>query len=154
MWTVSRLTLLGGVLLLAAPAVAQETRAPGATLSKRYQMERTEDGYLRLDRQTGAVSVCRDRAGTGWACIEAADEREAYLEEIERLASENEALQERLAALEESAPEVVPPPQEEGSLKLPSEEELDQVMSFFEGVMRRFFGIVERLRENVEPEPT
>src|SRR3546814_9428408 len=51
------LTVLPAFALLANGSVAQETGSP------RFQMEKTESGFVRLDRETGAISVCREDAG-------------------------------------------------------------------------------------------
>src|SRR3546814_7961170 len=45
------LTVLPAFALLANGSVAQETG------SQRFQMEKTESGFVRLDRETGAISV-------------------------------------------------------------------------------------------------
>ncbi|MBZ0217988.1 MAG: hypothetical protein K8F25_15635, partial [Fimbriimonadaceae bacterium] len=62
----------------------------------RYEMERTQDGYVRLDTQTGAISLCH-RKNSGWACEAVPDDRLALEEEIERLDRENSKLREQVA---------------------------------------------------------
>ena len=54
-----------------APALAAEPQ-DGA----RYEMERVDGGFLRLDRQTGEVSHCREIGGA-WACQVVPDARAA-----------------------------------------------------------------------------
>lgn len=68
---------LGAVLLPLAAAAAE----PDAS---RFQLERSGDHFVRLDRQTGAMSICQDKDGA-LVCRMAADERAAYEDELDRL---------------------------------------------------------------------
>lgn len=72
---------------------SSQNGAPG-----RYEMERTEDGYVRLDTQTGAISLCHPK-NNGWACEAVPDDRLALEEEIQRLDEENQELREQVAEL-------------------------------------------------------
>ena len=58
----------------------------GATAqeAERFQLERTDEGYVRMDTRTGAMSLCRERSGQ-LVCAPAADERTAYEEDIATL---------------------------------------------------------------------
>lgn len=115
------------------PTLAQED-------GNRFMLERTENGYLRLDTKTGAMSLCRER-GEKLVCEMAADERRAVLDELD-------ALSDRVAAVERELGE------RSETQNLPSEEEFDRTMSMMERFMRRFFSIVEDLnRDSTEPEP-
>ena len=126
--------LLPFLLLLApAPALAQE--------GDRYQLERTEDGYVRLDTRTGEMSSCREEEGQ-LVCRPAADEREAVEEGADRLRADLEALERRVTALEES----------KGSGGLPSDEELDRTLGFMEKFFRTFMGLAREWSED-EPAP-
>ncbi|CAD7037323.1 hypothetical protein REJC140_03647 [Pseudorhizobium endolithicum] len=131
-----RLLPIGVLLLTPASSLAQE--APDA----RFALERTESGFVRLDRETGAVSLCRDQDGT-LTCRMAADERAAYERELELLAGRVTALERRLEAM----------PQPES---LPGEAEIEQGLSIMERFMRRFMEIIEEFsseRGNSEPAP-
>ncbi len=88
----------------------------------RYSMTETDDGFLRLDTETGEVSHCREKAG-GFSCELAADERAAYDAEIA-------ALTERLEKLEAKTPAE--------RAGVPTDEELDEAFGFFEGMVKRF----------------
>lgn len=148
-------------LAFATPAALAQS--PGEEMDgDRYLMVESEDAVLRIDRQSGEVSECRE-SGNGWICRLAADDRLAYEAEINRLDAEVERLEEQLAAAEDAlqsaedslslAPETgvdSDNPSMRERLDLPSEEELDAVMETAEEVMRRFFGMVERLREDIE----
>lgn len=135
----SRLGVLAAALLAcgASGAFAQPTPLSD---NWRFRMQKVEEGFLRLDAQTGQVSLCRSRDG-GWVCETAADDRAALEAEIKRLAD-------RVATLERQAKEQAPPSQ----LRVPTDAELDQMMSFFERVMKRFRGVVENLKKEWEGE--
>ena len=45
----------------------------GESEDSRYQFNRVEDGYLRLDLKSGQVSLCSRRT-VGWSCLAVADE--------------------------------------------------------------------------------
>jgi len=131
-----RLSSIGLLLLVPASSLAQE--APDA----RFALERTESGFIRLDRETGAISLCRDQDGT-LTCRMAADERAAYEKELELLAGRVTALEQRLDALPSSK-------------DLPGEAEIEQGLSIMERFMRRFMEIIEDFtseRDNPEPAP-
>jgi hypothetical protein len=113
--------------LAAAPAHAGE--------QGRYTLERTGDSYVRLDRQTGAMSTCSDRNGQ-LVCRVAADERQAFEDEIDRLEGRLDRLERRVAALEAAKPGP-------GSTLLPSNEDVDRTLDFMERFFRRFLGIVK-----------
>jgi hypothetical protein len=107
----------------------------------RFKMQKVEDGFLRLDAQTGQVSHCRVRLG-GWVCETAADDRAALEAEIKRLSD-------RVAVLERQVKDQPTPPNQ---FRMPTDAEVDQMMSFFERVMKRFRGVVENLKKEWESE--
>src|SRR4051794_10973643 len=121
--------------LVAPPAHAQTPD----TENNRYQFNRVEDGYLRLDLKTGQGSLCSRRPG-GWACQAGADDRAADDGEIARLQGENAAL--KKAMLDRGAPlpgGVTPdPPAARGDrdLKLPSHADVDRMVTAVEKVWR------------------
>lgn len=88
---------------------------------------------MRLDAQTGQVSFCREREAH-WTCETVADDRAALEAEIKRLSD-------RVAELEKKRDN----PSER--FRAPSDQELEQVMGFFEKVMKRFRGVVENLKK-------
>ncbi|MIL09835.1 hypothetical protein BZU93_28655, partial [Salmonella enterica subsp. enterica] len=75
---------------LSAPALAQD--------ADRFQMERTPEGYVRLDKRTGEMSVCAQQ-GTQLVCKLAVDDRQVYDSAIDRLQSSVDSLEGRVAAL-------------------------------------------------------
>lgn len=121
------LTCAAFATVLAVPSLAQD--------AERYRLERTENGYVRLDTRTGAMATCEERGGQ-LVCRLAADEREAYEDRIDTLDDRIEALEERVAALE------APPAPAAG---LPSEDEFEQTLGYMERFFRRFLGIMKDL---------
>ncbi|MBL8584654.1 MAG: hypothetical protein JNL61_20810 [Rhizobiaceae bacterium] len=129
---------------------------PGAVLpasaqdEDRYTLERTDDGYVRMDRRTGTMSLCNERDGQ-LVCRLAADDRDALESEIDRLSGALSALTERVDALEGKAAE-----HNGGAAGLPSESEFEQGLSYMERFFRRFMGIVQefdRSRRDETPGP-
>jgi hypothetical protein len=118
------------ILLLSAgmPAVAQETS------TDRYTLEKSESGFVRLDRQTGAVTLCTEADGT-LTCRMAADERAAYDEDLARLEKRVEALEKQIADGTAAR-----------SGELPSDAEIDRSIGIMERFMRAFFGLVQEFQ--------
>jgi hypothetical protein len=131
----------------------------------RYALAPVTGGVIRLDTRTGTVSTCND-TGTGWACYAVPDERAALDAEIGRLQADNEKLKTELAAREPTVPgkidEPLPkadslkkaePKQAEGERKieipLPSDRDIDRVMSFLEQAWRRLVEAANRIQKDV-----
>jgi hypothetical protein len=128
------LTLAIASSLAAGGALAQTPPSDGW----RFKMQKVDGGFLRLDAQTGQVSFCRERAGD-WTCETAADDRAALEAEIKRLSD-------RVAVLEKQTNDPV------NRFRTPSDQEIEQVMGFFEKMMKRFRGVVENLKKEWEAE--
>lgn len=108
----------------------------------RYRLEKTEAGYVRMDTATGEMSICEERSGQ-LVCKMAVEEREAFHNEIDRLQSRLDGLEERVARLESRAiPEAL----------LPSDEQFDKTMDFMEKFFNRFMGMVDDLENRDKPE--
>jgi hypothetical protein len=132
-----RKTMLGlAILSLGTPAaVAQEANAD------RYALEKSQSGFVRLDRQTGAVTLCTEADGT-LTCRMAADERAAYDEDLARLEKRVEALERQIA--DGTAPR---------SGDLPSDAEIDRSIGIMERFMRAFFGLVQEFQGQEQENP-
>lgn len=102
----------------------------------RYTMEPVDGGFLRLDTQTGAVSVCSG-SGDAWSCTPAQDERSKLEEENAQLRADNLALREQISELGEK-PNVTTP------------EDVDAAMDAFETVAERFGRIIKIMRREME----
>jgi hypothetical protein len=139
------LTLAGA--LITAPAHAQTAE----TEDNRYQFNRVEDGYLRLDLRTGQVSLC-SRLSVGWACQAVPDDRAAYDGEIARLQGENAALKKAMLDRGLPLPGGVTPdaPAVRGDrdLKLPSHADVDRMVSAVEKVWRRLVEMLMSLQKD------
>lgn len=131
-------------VLFAVVLAAVSVGSAAADERGRYVLEPVEDGVIRLDTESGTVSHCRTRTGN-WRCESLADERKALDDEIGRLAEENERLKQRVAELEAELMDERPGG---SSLRLPSEEDLDRVVGFFEKLMRRLMDMARDLNED------
>jgi hypothetical protein len=127
----------------------------------RYALSPVPDGVIRLDTRTGAVSTCNN-SGAGWACYAVPDERAALDAEIGRLQSDNEKLKAQLAAreptvtgkIDEPLPKTdsLKPPKADTERKieipLPSDRDMDRVMSFLEQAWRRLIEMAQRVQKD------
>ena len=131
----------------------------------RYVLSPVADGVIRLDTRTGDVSTCNN-SGAGWACYAVPDERAALDAEIGRLQGENEKLKAQLAAreptvsgkIDEPLPksDSLKPPEPkvgEGDRKieipLPSDRDMDRMMSFLEQAWRRLVDMANRMQKDL-----
>lgn len=130
----------------------------------RFSMTPIAEGVLRLDTRTGTVSTCT-KNDAGWACYAVPDERSALDAEIGRLQAEVEKLKGQLAAgptvsgkIGEALPKSDPlkkaePKLAEGERKieipLPSDQDVDRVMSFLEKAWRRLIDMANRVQKDM-----
>ena len=130
----------------AIAAICALAAAPAAAEESRYVLEKTDTGFVRMDTETGAMSVC-EMNGKQLVCRLAADERHAFQDAIDELQGRIDALETKVAAL--SGDGVRP-----GVSGLPNDEEMEETFSFMEKFFRRFMGIAKDLeREFGGPEP-
>src|ERR1700737_4434176 len=131
----------------------------------RYALSPVTDGVIRLDTRTGAVSTCSNN-GNGWACYTVPDERAALDAEIGRLQADNEKLKGQLASREptvtgkideplpKSDPLKKPDPKIGGGegkieIPLPSDRDMDRMMSFLEQAWRRLLDMANRVQKDI-----
>ena len=138
---------------------------PAAHQDSRYGFHRVLNTFVRLDGQTGQVSVCSERAGT-WSCQAVPDDRAALESEIGRLLGENAMLKQQLAALQQaaSAPpparSVKPPaaapdkgadkaPDLAPETRMPSDADFERAMSFLTRAWRRMVEMMADLQRDI-----
>jgi hypothetical protein len=162
----SKFSILVAAALVCTGAMgAAAAQAMPDSENGRYVLSPVADGVIRLDTRTGDVSTCTN-TGTGWACYAVPDERAALDAEIGRLQSDNEKLKAQLAArdpvvtgkIDEPLPKSdslkKPDPKvAEGERKieipLPSDRDMDRVMSFLEQAWRRLVDMANRMQRDV-----
>lgn len=131
-------------VLLAATA----SRAAGEEKPGRYSMSPADGGFVRLDTETGAMAFCKRSSDGAWACEAMPDREAAMRQDLQRLERENEALRRGQtpppAAQEPAEPA---PPGGEGKVPLPSEEDVDKVFDYVEGMVRKLKERLKRLEE-------
>ncbi|MEK1889003.1 MAG: hypothetical protein AAAB35_15845 [Phyllobacterium sp.] len=110
--------------LCALPALAEE--------SSSYTLEKTADGFVRMNNKTGEMSICQEKSGQ-LVCKVAAEERTAYEEDIADLKGRVSKLEDTVAAMGK-----IPPIVRDA---LPSDEQFEKSLSYMEKFMRRFMGI-------------
>ncbi len=159
------------MLILAGAGCAMAQSTPDNE-NGRYALSPVPDGVIRLDTRTGAVSTCSN-SGAGWACYAVPDERAAYDAEIGRLQAENEKskaeverltaeLASRPAVADDKTAEALPksdslkkpePKAAEGERKieipLPSDRDMDRVVSFLEQAWRRLVEMAKGMQKDV-----
>jgi hypothetical protein len=133
--TMKPMAITFAAFLLPLAAVAAEPDAA------RFQLERSGDHFVRLDRQTGAMSLCTEKDGA-LVCRMAADERAAYEEDLDRLTD-------RVTALEKGGTP---------SRALPTDAEVDRSISIMERMMKSFMGMAKEMqggeKSNALPQKT
>ncbi|SHL56217.1 hypothetical protein SAMN05444272_0897 [Roseibium suaedae] len=142
----------------------------------RFQLVRNGEDVLRIDRHSGKVGVCKKQNAV-WRCSPVPLAEDAYEAEIVSLNGQIDALKQRIAELEAGAREKALDEAARNSLKAPElpsspkaedgksaetepslsekdEQELNKVLDFSEKAMRRFFGLMQDLRRDMEGEPS
>jgi hypothetical protein len=147
------------------PAAAKEAVAPPpppALPPSRFTFERSKDGFLRLDRETGQVAYCSGRAA-GWACDAVPEERTALEKEIVRLQDEVAGLKREVAALREPPPPPRPPAElaprppaskdgnKDGDLtiKLPTQADIDRATAALQRAWDRVVDMIGNLKNDL-----
>ena len=142
-------------LLCAIPAIAAVGLGAATVASQerqgRFVMSPTENGFVRLDTETGAMSVCTQRNGR-WVCELMEDEAKALQEEVARLRAEVKRLEEQAALAKR--PHGEPTERPERKLELPTEEEIDKALDYFENIFRKFRERIEKFEDKEQKDGT
>ncbi|MBU2583668.1 MAG: hypothetical protein KJ622_18320 [Alphaproteobacteria bacterium] len=136
----------------------------------RFTMSPVDGGFVRLDKETGAMSLCsRMQSGQdaeGWSCVPMDDNQRDLREEVDRLKAENTRLKEEVRRMEDTfisgrgagtdsqagEPPAGPPGGLPPGMKLPSEEDVDRAVDYLEGMIRKFRERFDDFGEKTDPE--
>jgi hypothetical protein len=154
----SRLLAIALAAFATTAALAQPNSPEGG--DARYTFHRADDGYLRLDGQSGQVSVCNRRT-SGWQCQLVPDERTALEAEISRLQNDTAALKKELLSRNLPLPEGMRPdqpgpkgptaPKSQGQRPpLVDDAEINRVMSVIEKVWRRLVEMITSVQRDIQ----
>lgn len=146
--------MIVGLMCTGSPLAAQESGG-------RYKMSPVDDGFVRLDTETGAMSLCI-RKGGGWACKPMDDSKPPGNDDLARLAKENAELKDEMRRMEEtfgldsrskSGSEQNEDEQAKAKpeIQLPSEEQVDQAVDYLERMIRKFRERFEKFGDKTRP---
>ncbi|HXZ22319.1 MAG TPA: hypothetical protein VEH78_06095 [Pseudolabrys sp.] len=136
-----------------APAQTQDSPKPAPT--GRFSFNRVENGFLRLDSESGQIAFCNAQS-VGWACQLVPVDRSALETEIARLRDEVASLRKEVAAFKEPPPPRPPadlaPPSQKGvdvTIKLPTQEDIARVRDFVEDAWRRLVEMITTVQKDM-----
>jgi hypothetical protein len=141
-------------LALTATACAEDAGPDNNTAESRYSFHKVDEGFIRLDMQTGEVALC-SRQTVGWACVAAPEDRTVLENEIARLQKENAALKQALLSHDLPLPSGAPPEQPPANddkhltIRLPSAEDIDRMVSFVSQVWQRLVEAIANAQNQV-----
>jgi uncharacterized protein (UPF0335 family) len=154
-------SLGGGIAVALLTAAAAQALAAGEEAG-RYTMTPVEGGFARLDRETGAMSICTGKEGD-WVCKPVAEKQQEMQRRIEQLESENKTLKTEAKPAEPplSSPEGAPmpgdalpgdtvPPAPPGNLDMPTEKDVDKLFDYVEGMVKKFKERIDRLEKEAK----
>jgi len=144
------------VLMLGVSVV----NANSENLSSPYQLIERGEQTIRLNTNTGAVSIC-DKLNGQLACRAAADERKSWMHENASLEARIEVLEDRIALLEKNASKG--PGRTEDKKELSQQEsgkpsmvpkvdgkQIDQALEKAEHVLRGFVTMMKDLKDDFQ----
>ena len=112
-------------LVLAGTAAGDETKPGG-----RFAIQPSDDGFVRLDTETGAVSHCGRHEGV-WFCEKLVEDQTALERRIDELAAKVDALSKQVEGLAAHPP----PPAH-----------VVEDTGFTTKLMRRFYALIRRMK--------
>ncbi len=138
---------LFALLMAASPAFSQ---------ANRFTMTPSDNGFLRLDTHTGAISICNNNDGQ-WNCTSLAPKEQSLpsgrnngtvSDDVTKLQQENKELKAEIRKLEEEIFKISRSNPGNKQLKLPSEEDVDKVMGFMERMIERLKKMGKNLQDD------
>jgi hypothetical protein len=120
----------------------------------RYAFNRVDNGFLRLDNQTGQVAFCSEHA-IGWACQALPEDRAALEKEIARLQDEVASLRSEIAALREPPPpprppaDLTPPTADKSEDATKLRDDLERARAAFENAWRRLVEMIVNFQKDM-----
>lgn len=136
---------VSGIALAAFIASASSGLAqPPDDAKGRFALSPVPGGVVRLDKETGEMSLCAERAQK-WICEPVEDRGNQGAGD--KLEAENRELRARIKALEDqvATPDAGPPAPK---AQLPTEEEVDKALDYVETIFKKFR---DRIRKYEEP---
>jgi hypothetical protein len=129
-----------GMLGIACVGPICGSASAGGERASRYSMSPAEGGgFVRLDAETGQMALCQ-RHGGDWSCRELAEPDRGLASEIERLRDENKRLKGEIRQMEDIllSDKRVGQDGKAQEFKLPTEQDLDQALSYAQRMLRKF----------------
>lgn len=147
-------TRYGAALIIALTLTGTAAAETAEDSNDRFALAPADGGFLRLDKKTGAVAMCA-HTGNTWACTPVQDQAAplAAPGELSQLEQENRKLKDRVKALEEALETAKPPLPEGppgGNIDLPTDQQVDQALDYFERVYKK---IRDRMKDLDKPLP-
>ncbi|MCB1510771.1 MAG: hypothetical protein KDJ36_07690 [Hyphomicrobiaceae bacterium] len=159
-------TALGLAISMTSSVNAQRQDAPG-----RFTLHKTDDGFIRLDTQSGETSLCRKVEKT-WSCTPMDDGAARLRKRIAELEQQNSALSREVRILRDDFTTLERHREGGGGqnrdgrpnrdnrddrpggryqFRLPSEQEVDRALDYFESMLKKFQDRLKRLERDVAP---
>lgn len=151
-------------MLMAAsilPVTHFQAQAAEVPDGDRYTMSPVDGGFVRLDKKTGAMSLC-GKAGDTWTCEAMKDNSQELREQLDSLRAENADLKDEIRRMEDvfglsgkrdgesgPGPQANQPP---GKFNLPSEKDVDKAIDYLEGMIRKFRDRFEEFGDKTDPD--
>lgn len=146
-------TVLAALVLVPPPSAFAQAAAPAGTANSnesapqntppadgpRFSFSPAEGGALRLDTQTGTVSLCAN-SPTGYACTLLPDDRKVYEDQIAQLRAELAAVRAQTAAAEKEEQELA-----DGNLsgdQPPNPDDINAAFDYAERTLRWLRGLI------------
>ena len=126
------------MIILTLAALSASIASVAAEDLSRFSLEKTADGYVRLEKSTGEMSICKEQAGQ-LVCRLAVDDRAALADQVSSMDRRLTAIEGRLGNLEKSGGRPIE--------DMPTDEEFEKTMGYMERFFRRFMGVVKELND-------